>query len=536
MSVSSNQSPNTTPNSPAVAPRRRSFLEIGGPNSLLNFASSFARAQSYSGLSLLEGGENTIDENLSPLASPPAAGDHASSCAVIDEHPRGSIGQMQSFHFPHDENTPLLPVSRRTSRLSSISGIIISGDSTSPQTVFNAINTLLGIAMLSLPFGFKLSGWILGSAMLLFTATVTNITAKMLGKILLKNPGVTSYGDIAQLVGGSRIQIVVTAIFTIDLLGATLSLILLFSDSFHLLFPNVSYNVFKFIIVIILFFTSFFPLTILSFFSIFGIFCTSLLIIIIIICGFLTDKVPGSLIQPAQTSLWPQGIKEVILSIGIFMAPWGGHPVFPELYRDMRHPSKYSQCCNIAFSIVFKLNYLISIVGYLMIGADCQDSIIKNLMVNENYPSFIGVLICIIMGLLPISKLPLVVKPIITVYENLLQVNNVQTLDEHGEAYVTYKNGKEIRPFNFKKVFTRMVFIAIVYFISTLITNFGKVIAFLGSAICFTICLTLPLIFYIKLFHNEISLYKKVLIRIGIVVGILGAVIGTYGSIAIDVK
>lgn len=534
MSLNDNQA--AAQASPSAGSRRKSFLEIGGANSIQNFASSFARAQSYSGLSFLEGGDKTIDENLSPLASP--SGDQSASCAIVDEPPRDSIGQMHLFNFPHDENSPLLSATpaRRVSKVSVFSGLLITGDSTGPQTIFNAINTLLGIAMLSLPFGFKLTGWVVGTMMLLFTATVTNITAKMLGKILRKNPNVTSYGDIAQLVGGSRIQLVVTAIFTVDLLGATISLILLFSDSFHLLFPEVPLNTFKLIIVLILYFTSFLPLSILSFFSIFGILCTSVLIVTIITCGFLTENVPGSLINPAQTSLWPQGVNEVILSIGIFMAPWGGHPVFPELYRDMRHPSKYSYCCNIAFSIVFKLNYIISVIGYLMIGVDCQDSIIKNLMVNEYYPEYTGLLICIIMGLLPISKLPLVVKPLITVYEKFLNINNVQRVDANGEAYVTYKNGKEIVPFNYKKFFVRLIFISIIYFTSTLITNFGKVIAFLGSAICFTICLTLPLVFYIRLFYSEIPWFKNILIRLGIVVGILGAVVGTYGSIAIDVK
>ena len=68
------------------------------------------------------------------------------------------------------------------------------------------------------------------------------------------------------------------------------------------------------------------------------------------------------------------------------MAPWGGHPVFPELYRDMRHPFKFTKSSNISFLVTYLLDFSIGATGYLMYGLMVDDSIVKSIMQNPNYP------------------------------------------------------------------------------------------------------------------------------------------------------
>ena len=31
------------------------------------------------------------------------------------------------------------------------------------------------------------------------------------------------------------------------------------------------------------------------------------------------------------------------------LAPWGGHSVFPNIYKDMRHPKKYNRAVDITY-------------------------------------------------------------------------------------------------------------------------------------------------------------------------------------------
>ena len=69
------------------------------------------------------------------------------------------------------------------------------------------------------------------------------------------------------------------------------------------------------------------------------------------------------------------------------MAPWGGHPVFPELYRDMRHPFKFTKSSNISFLVTYLLDFSIGATGYLMYGLMVDDSIVKSIMQNQIIPN-----------------------------------------------------------------------------------------------------------------------------------------------------
>ena len=52
------------------------------------------------------------------------------------------------------------------------------------EAVFNAINVLLGVGVLSSPFSLRSSGFLMGVPFFLFFGLVTNHTAKLLGKCL----------------------------------------------------------------------------------------------------------------------------------------------------------------------------------------------------------------------------------------------------------------------------------------------------------------------------------------------------------------
>ena len=56
------------------------------------------------------------------------------------------------------EREPLL-VETVTTEEGKVENIII-GQSTMPQTVFNSVNVLIGIGLLSLPLGIRYSGWL----------------------------------------------------------------------------------------------------------------------------------------------------------------------------------------------------------------------------------------------------------------------------------------------------------------------------------------------------------------------------------------
>jgi vesicular inhibitory amino acid transporter len=294
---------------------------------------------------------------------------------------------------------------------------------------------------------------------------------------------------------------------------------LLFGDSFAIVFPLAGANVFKAAIVAITFCLSFVPLSVLSVSSLVGVLCSCGVLAVTVYCGLVTGAAGGgSILHPAETYFWPRHYSNLLVSLGVFMAPWGGHVVFPELYRDMRHPAKYDKCANITFLFACGMDLLIGAIGFLMFGPDCRDSFAKNLMIQQNFPRWISPAICVLMAALALFKTPLLVRPVFLVLEKACGLN-----------------AKGDERFGASRVALRLAYCVFLFGILVVFTSFGAIMAFLGSAICFTICVVLPLAFYLKLFREELGAVAKALLAVAIAVGLAGAIAGTYGAITIKI-
>ena len=72
-----------------------------------------------------------------------------------------------------------------------------------------------------------------------------------------------------------------------------------------------------------------------------------------------------------------------------------------------------------------------------------------------------------------------------------------------------------------------MVVVIIFVIISIIFPAFDSIMAFMGSTLCFTICVILPLLFYLKIFGKEVSWKEKCLDWFLIVVSSILASVGT---------
>ena len=75
--------------------------------------------------------------------------------------------------------------------------LVVVGESTLPQTIFNSTNVLIGVGLLSLPMGIKYAGWVCGLIFLALSAIVTAYTAKLLAKCMEIDASLLTFGDIA---------------------------------------------------------------------------------------------------------------------------------------------------------------------------------------------------------------------------------------------------------------------------------------------------------------------------------------------------
>ena len=148
---------------------------------------------------------------------------------------------------------------------------VVVGQSTMPQTIFNSVNVLIGVGLLSLPLGLKYAGWIPGLLFLVYSAVVTAYTARILVKCLDVDPSLVTYADLAYISFGPQARVVTSILFCLELLGACVALVVLFSDSLDALIPGLGLLKWKIVCGIILVPLSFLPLRFLSITSVLGI-------------------------------------------------------------------------------------------------------------------------------------------------------------------------------------------------------------------------------------------------------------------------
>lgn len=78
----------------------------------------------------------------------------------------------------------------------------------------------------------------------------------------------------------------------------------------------------------------------------------------------------------------------------------------------------------------------------------------------------------------------------------------------------------------------RIFTIAVITFIAIVFPFFDRIMALIGSSLCFTICVILPLAFYLKIFGAEISLKERIVDYVLLAISSVMAVVGTIWAFA----
>lgn len=212
----------------------------------------------------------------SPSLGATVPGTYGSLATGLNESSKRDAGrlfleQQAGSTGPDKERTPLL-VKRVEQKDGRIVDVVASG-STVPQTVFNSVNTLVGIGLLSLPLAIKYSGWLIGLTFFLFVAVSTSYTARLLAKCLEVNDALLTFSDLAWASYGNRARTATSILFNLELLAVCVALVVLFADSMDVLIPGWGTTEWKIVCGILLMPLSLLPLSVLSFSSFVGIVC-----------------------------------------------------------------------------------------------------------------------------------------------------------------------------------------------------------------------------------------------------------------------
>ena len=427
--------------------------------------------------------------------------------------------QVKGVSVPDKEREPLL-VKQIQEDDGKVVNVVI-GQSTLPQTIFNSVNVLIGVGLLALPIALKLSGWIPGLIFFAFAGISTSYTAKILAKCADVDSSLITFADLAYVSFGPWARVGTSILFVLELIGANVALVVLFADSLDALIPGWGATEWKVVCGILLTPLGFVPLRFLSFTSVLGILSCLGITLAILVDGLIKPDAPGSLREPAQTHLFPRNWMTLPIAFGIMMSPWGGHSVFPNIYRDMRHPYKYRRGVNVTYIFTFTLDMFMAVIGIIMYGDGVDDEITRNVLTTPGYPPVIGVFIVVCVAIIPLTKVPLNARPIVSTLELFMG------LDARAMSDSQVLTGLSGATRGILKVTVRILCTVVFIVLAIAIPQFDTIMSLLGSVACFTICIILPCAFHLKLFGEELTRWHRALDWTLIVISTVLAVVST---------
>ncbi|KAI0307854.1 transmembrane amino acid transporter protein-domain-containing protein [Multifurca ochricompacta] len=480
----------------------------------------------YSGLTLrtddeLESADQDEENLLTPRLGARSSGDSSASNLDWDEvdfatstypsleqhnrpsgvnHPEDHLTSLTG-HARANERSPLLlhvsqdaPLPITSRRPSSPAAPSVVGQSTFSQTLFNSTALLLGIGMLSEPLAFSYAGWVCGTLLIMLYGCITCYTAKFLAGIVVSDSRIRSYADIGKKAFGVRSMPLVNFMFCFETFSVGVILVTLYADSLNAIIPTFSPNTYKLLCLVILIPSVFLPLSLLAYTSLLGIVSTVFLIVVVFVDGLSKFDAPGSLWNPAKTSLSYCSLEELGLAFGLFMAGFGAHAALPSLARDMAEPHRFNEAMNYSFSFATAVYAIIGIGGYLMFGNDVNDEISQNLLQIPGYSPVLNRLALWMLVVTPLTKFALSTRPLNIALEASFGLDDYTDVSEANQK----PSVALAREFNLslKRILIaceRISFVCLAVAASILVPNFGSIMAILGSFAVFVLCVIGPI-------------------------------------------
>ncbi|OZJ03327.1 hypothetical protein BZG36_04222 [Bifiguratus adelaidae] len=392
--------------------------------------------------------------------------------------------------------------------------------STFAQSIFNSVNILIGIGILSLALGIRCGGWVIGMTIFVYCCLLTNYTAKLLARCLDYGAGGNTYGDMGYIAFGDRGRWLVSILFLTELCTSSIALVVLLGDALVALFPTVPMSTFRLISLFILTPLTFLPVRKLSYTSLLGIISAACLVIVVVVDGLTKEERPGSLRDPMPTDIWPSDWTTVPLSFGLIMAGFAGHAVFPTVYRDMEEPKHYKTMVNWTYIVTTLVYFCMAACGYLMFGSTVMQEITQNIMSTPGYNPTLNRMAVSLIAVNPIAKYALTLNPVNLTWE--LALFGQERID------AWCNNGRGRR--TFLRVIGRIAISSLVVGIATVYPGFDKVMALLGAFFSFMISGIFPIVCHLRLFSNSMPIREKILNWILLIISSILALTGTAWS------